>query len=168
VDDHFAVSSASSRMLAYLQAHLGETVTAASLSGVAGTQSWARRVRELREDNGWVIHTHTTNSSIAPGQYRLVFDQPRPELVEVWAAAKSAAKLRTKGGPVEPATRMHEFLRSISPQPAARDQLGHVIGGSKKIDECVRSLERRGVELDRISTDDLVCPGGIGLMQSKK
>jgi len=41
------------------------------LREVAGTSEWARRVRELRNEEGMNIVTHNDRSELKPGQYLL-------------------------------------------------------------------------------------------------
>jgi hypothetical protein len=48
-------------------------VNSVQLRDAAGTDvsEWARRVRELREDEGWLILSHNDSSELKPGQYLL-------------------------------------------------------------------------------------------------
>ena len=67
------------RIRRFLRARIGQVVTAAQLQEVAQPASeWARRVRELREDEGWPIHTNNDDNSLSPGQYRLDGEPPDP------------------------------------------------------------------------------------------
>ena len=59
------------RIRRFLLAHIGETVTSIQIRDAAGTgvSEWARRVRELREQEGWPILTHNDTTDLKPGQY---------------------------------------------------------------------------------------------------
>ncbi|MGC1782700.1 MAG: HNH endonuclease [Acidobacteriaceae bacterium] len=48
-------------------------ITSIELRDAAGSDvsEWARRVRELREDEGWQILTHNDSAGLKPGQYLL-------------------------------------------------------------------------------------------------
>src|ERR1019366_4745355 len=48
------------------------------IQDAAGTSvtEWARRVRELREDEGWKILTHNDTTDLKPGQYLLAEEPP--------------------------------------------------------------------------------------------
>ena len=46
---------ARARILAYLLDHVGEDVSGDQLAAVSGIQAWARRVRELRVEQGYDI-----------------------------------------------------------------------------------------------------------------
>ena len=37
---------------------------------------WARRIRELRNDEGWSIVTHNDDGALKPGEYKLVSEPP--------------------------------------------------------------------------------------------
>jgi hypothetical protein len=61
------------RIRRFLLANIGRVITSIEIRDAAGTEvsEWARRVRELREDEGWAILTHTDNAGLKPGQYML-------------------------------------------------------------------------------------------------
>lgn len=66
-------------MRAYFLAHVGETLTSRELQEVAGgAAEWARRVRELRDEEGYDIVTHNDLSSLKPGEYILRSQNSRP------------------------------------------------------------------------------------------
>ncbi|MDP1957505.1 MAG: HNH endonuclease signature motif containing protein [Rhodocyclaceae bacterium] len=49
------------------------------LRAVADNQSeWARRIRELRTEEGYLILTHNDRSELKPGQYLLATPKPQP------------------------------------------------------------------------------------------
>ena len=62
-----------SRIRRFLLANVGRVITSIEIRDAAGTEvsEWARRVRELREDEGWEILTHNDNAGLRPGQYLL-------------------------------------------------------------------------------------------------
>lgn len=65
-------TSVKSRLRAFLIANVGRVVTSRELQEVAAPASeWARRVRELRDEEGWPISTHNDDRNLRPGQYRL-------------------------------------------------------------------------------------------------
>jgi len=61
------------RIRQFLLAHIGEIVTSIQIRDAAGTgvSEWARRLRELREQEGWKIVTHHDTTELKPGQYIL-------------------------------------------------------------------------------------------------
>jgi 5-methylcytosine-specific restriction endonuclease McrA len=68
-------------MRAKLRAHflqnIGKVMTSDELREVAGKSEWARRVRELRNEEGYQILTHNDRSDLKPGEYLL--ENPRPQ-----------------------------------------------------------------------------------------
>ncbi|MBA3724980.1 MAG: HNH endonuclease [Armatimonadetes bacterium] len=84
------------RIREYLLAHVGEVVTSHQLRDAAGSNvsEWARRVRELREDEGWQILTHNDTIELSPGQY-ILKEAPTPNEGIVFGRPISA-KLRAE------------------------------------------------------------------------
>lgn len=58
--------------------NVGKVLNSKTLSNVAGTSEWARRVRELRNEEGMNIVTHNDRSSLKPGEYLLIDLKPLP------------------------------------------------------------------------------------------
>lgn len=80
------------RIRQFLYAHVGEIVTSEQVRDAAGASEWARRLRELREDEGWPILTHNDSASLSPGQY--ILTKKPPEKSEVAFARSISKKLR--------------------------------------------------------------------------
>ncbi len=66
------------KLRSFFLAHVGETLTSEMLRKVGGISEWARRVRELRQHEGMNIETDKDNSSLKPGEYRLIDTKPLP------------------------------------------------------------------------------------------
>lgn len=62
----------------YFLTHLGQVLDSDTLREVAGISEWARRVRELRNEEGYQILTHHDRSDLKPGQYILENPKPQP------------------------------------------------------------------------------------------
>lgn len=74
-----AGKGARQRLREYFLANIGEVMDAYTLRRVAGgITEWARRVRELRQIEGMNIQTDKDDSSLKPGEYRLVDAKPLP------------------------------------------------------------------------------------------
>ena len=69
------------RLRDYFLSHIGEVTDSAVLREIAGTSEWARRIRELRNEEGYQILTHNDRSDLKPGQYLLVSDKPQPAFI---------------------------------------------------------------------------------------
>jgi len=67
-----------SKLRDFFQANLGKILDSKTLQVVADSSEWARRIRELRNEEGLNIITHNDDSSLKPGQYKLLDLKPRP------------------------------------------------------------------------------------------
>lgn len=71
--------SARTRLLEYFLQNRGKILDSKELQAASGGISeWARRVRELRDEQGYQILSHKDRSNLKPGQYLLETDKRRP------------------------------------------------------------------------------------------
>lgn len=64
--------SSKKRILQYLLERVGQVVTSAELQVASGgVAEWARRLRELRDEEGYRILSHLDRADLKPGQYVL-------------------------------------------------------------------------------------------------
>lgn len=67
------------KLRAHFLANIGRIMDSEELRAVGDNQSeWARRVRELRTEEGYLILTHNDRSELKPGQYLLENPKPQP------------------------------------------------------------------------------------------
>ena len=72
-------NGARAKLRAYFLGNLGRVMDSDELRGVAGGISeWARRIRELRDEEGYSIQTHNDRADLKPGQYVLESAKPQP------------------------------------------------------------------------------------------
>lgn len=70
---------AKAKLRAHFLNNIGRIMESEELRVVASNQSeWARRVRELRTEEGYQILTHNDRSELKPGQYLLETPKPQP------------------------------------------------------------------------------------------
>lgn len=70
---------AKTKLRKYFLNNIGRVMDSDELREVSGNQSeWARRVRELRTEEGYQILTHNDRSDLKPGQYLLENEKPEP------------------------------------------------------------------------------------------
>lgn len=70
---------AKSNLRVYFLANIGRVISSQELRPVAGNISeWARRVRELRTEEGYLILTHNDRADLKPGDYLLENAKPQP------------------------------------------------------------------------------------------
>jgi hypothetical protein len=83
------------RIRKFFLANVGRVIDSRELQEASGQASeYARRTRELRDEEGWPILTHHDRSDLKPGQYYLE-DAPR-EKREIAFARGISAKLRAE------------------------------------------------------------------------
>ena len=67
-----------SKLREYFLQNVGVVLDSNILRDIAGTSEWARRIRELRNEEGLNIVTHNDRSDLKPGQYLLLNTKPLP------------------------------------------------------------------------------------------
>ncbi len=73
------LKGARAKLRAYFLGNIGRVMDSDELRGVAGGISeWARRIRELRDEEGYLIQTHNDRADLKPGQYVLESAKPQP------------------------------------------------------------------------------------------
>lgn len=98
------------RLRQYFEANVGKILNTSQLRRVAGVSEYARRIRELRNEEGMDIVTHNDRADLKLGQYMLVSLQREPRFVRGISAGQRARILQRNGmtcqicgaGPGEP------------------------------------------------------------------
>lgn len=87
--------SAKENLRRHFAANVGRVVNSVELRNAVGpdVSEWARRVREIRDNEGWKILTHHDRSDLKPGQYILT-EAPPGGRVAVRFSRTISAKLR--------------------------------------------------------------------------
>jgi hypothetical protein len=70
--------SARTKLREYFLNNVGRVVDSDKLREVAQISEWARRVRELRDEEGYKILSNNDRSDLKPGEYLLEDPAPRP------------------------------------------------------------------------------------------
>lgn len=67
------------KILDYLLKHIGQKVSSSELQEASGgAAEWGRRLRELRDEEGYNIISNKDRSDLKPGEYILLDDHRRP------------------------------------------------------------------------------------------
>jgi hypothetical protein len=112
------------------------------LSGVSGIYEWARRIRELRVEEGWRISSSQTRDDLKPGQYVLENAEPDLDLRDRW---RSANRIRQMPGPAT--SRILAYFRANIGKTISKDELRYVSkihAGPRR----VRELEEAGWQIE--------------------
>jgi len=72
--------SARDRIRDFLLKNVGKVVTTRQIQKVAQISEYARRIRELRDEEGLEIKSHIDRSDLKPGEYILESSKPRTTL----------------------------------------------------------------------------------------
>lgn len=119
------------RLRAYLMLNVGKKLESDELRKASGNVSeWARRIRELRTEEGYQILTHNDRSDLKPGQYLLISPTPVPAFERGISKEVRAFVLDRNGftcqmcGAVAGEPHPHDLTR------IARLHIGHIVDKS--------------------------------------
>lgn len=114
----------------YFLSHLGEVLDSHTLSAVAGISEWARRVRELRNEEGYQILTHHDRDSLKPGQYLLETAKPKPAFSREISKELRALILDRNGFTCQMCGAVAGEPHPYDPSRKTRLHIGHIIDKS--------------------------------------
>ena len=118
-----------------LRAHflnnIGKVMDSDQLRRVAGDiTEWARRVRELRTEEGYQILTHNDRDDLKPGQYILLDPAPKPAFERAISKETRAYVLDRNGFTCQMCGAVAGEPHPYDPTRRTRLHLGHVIDKS--------------------------------------
>ena len=114
----------------YFLEHIGEVLESNTLQEIAGTSEWARRVRELRNEEGYQILTHNDHSDLKPGQYTLPNPIPQPAFARELSKEVRAYVLDRNGFTCQMCGAVAGELHPYDPSRKTRLHIGHIIDKS--------------------------------------
>lgn len=119
------------KLRAHFLDNLGRVMDSKELREVANNQSeWARRVRELRTEEGYQILTHNDRSELKPGQYLLENAKPLPAFERAISKETRAFVLDRNGFTCQMCGAVAGEQHPYDPNRKTRLHLGHVIDKS--------------------------------------
>lgn len=95
-----------------------------------GTTEWARRVRELRTEEGFQIPTHNDRSELKPGQYLLLDPKPKPAFERAISKEARAYVLDRNGFTCQMCGAEAGEPHPYEPSRKTRLHIGHVVDKS--------------------------------------
>ncbi|MDR1569173.1 MAG: HNH endonuclease [Oscillospiraceae bacterium] len=119
--------SARDKLRIYLLNHIGETLDSNTLREVAAVSEWARRVRELRDEEGYEILTHNDRSSLKPGQYLLENPKPQPAFAREISKETRAYVLDRNGFTCQMCGAVAGESHPYDPSKKTRLHIGHIV-----------------------------------------
>ncbi len=120
------------RILDFLLTNIGRVIEGEEIREASGNVSeWARRVRELRDEEGYQILTHRDRRDLKPGQYLLETDKRLPTFARAISKETRAYVLERNGYTCQMCG-----LAAGDPDPfestrTVRLTMGHIIDKSK-------------------------------------
>ena len=114
----------------YFLDHLGEVLDSDTLREIAGISEWARRVRELRNEEGYQILTHHDRSDLKPGQYVLENPKPQPAFAREISKETRAYVLDRNGFTCQMCGAVAGEPHPYDPTRKTRLHIGHIIDKS--------------------------------------
>jgi hypothetical protein len=122
---------AKAKLRQYLLDHIGETLTSRELQEVSGgVAEWARRIRELRDEEGFDIVTHNDLSSLKPGEYVLRSGKPRPAFARGVSKETRALVLARNGFTCQMCGAGAGEPSPYDPSKNTRLHIGHIVDKS--------------------------------------
>ena len=122
---------ARAKLRVHFLANLGRVMGADELRPVAGNISeWARRVRELRTEEGFLILTHNDRADLKPGEYLLETAKPQPAFARAISKETRAFVLDRNGFTCQMCGAVAGESHPYDPTRKTRLHIGHVIDKS--------------------------------------
>ena len=123
-------NGARDKLREYFLQHIGEVLDSDTLREVAGISEWARRIRELRNEEGYQILTHNDRSELKPGQYILENPKPQPAFAREISKETRAYVLDRNGFTCQMCGAVAGEPHPYDPSRKTRLHIGHVIDKS--------------------------------------
>jgi hypothetical protein len=124
-------NGARAKLRAYFIGNIGRVMDSDELRGVAGGISeWARRIRELRDEEGYSIQTHNDRADLKPGQYVLESAKPQPAFARGVSKEARAFVLDRNGFTCQMCGAVAGEAHPFDAMRKTRLHIGHVIDKS--------------------------------------
>ncbi len=122
---------AKAKLRQYFIENVGKVMSSDELRAVADDKSeWARRVRELRTEEGYQILTHNDRSSLKPGQYLLLDAKPIPAFERSISKETRAFVLDRNGFTCQMCGAVASEPHPYDPTRTTRLHIGHIVDKS--------------------------------------
>ena len=129
------------RILEFLLANMGRVIEGDEIRAAAGNVSeWARRVRELRTEEGYQILTHRDRADLKPGQYLIETDKRLPAFARDISKETRAYVLERNGYTCQMCGLAAGDTDPFDPTRKVRLTMGHIIDKSKGGDDSPNNL----------------------------
>jgi len=125
-------TGARSKLREHFLRNIGRVMDSNELREVAGgITEWARRVRELRTEEGYQIQTHNDRSELIPGQYILLDPKPIPAFERSISKETRAFVLDRNGFTCQMCGAVAGEPHIYDPSRNTRLHIGHIVDKSQ-------------------------------------
>ncbi len=129
------------KILDYFLANLGKVLESRDIQAASGgAVEWARRVRELRNEDGYQILTHKDRADLKPNQYLLETEKRLPAFARDISKETRARVLERNGNTCQMCGVSAGDADPYYPNRTVRLTMGHIIDKSKGGDDSVQNL----------------------------
>jgi len=129
-------------ILDYLLKNVGQVVQSRELQRASGwAAEWGRRLRELRDEEGWLILSHKDRADLKPGQYLLENRGRRPAFKRGISKETRALVIERNGYTCQMCGLAAGDPDPFNPSRTVRLTMGHVIDKSKGGDDSLGNLK---------------------------
>ena len=126
-----ASTGARAKLRKYLLANTGRVIGSDELRKASGNISeWARRIRELRTEEGYQILTHNDRNDLKPGEYLLEDKKPKPAFARAISKETRSLVLDRNGFTCQMCGAVADEPHPYDPGRKTRLHIGHVIDKS--------------------------------------
>lgn len=128
-------------ILEFLLANVGRVLESREIQAASGgAVEWARRVRELRNEEGYQILTHKDRSDLKPNQYLLVSTKRQPAFCRNISKETRAQVLERNGYTCQMCGLAAGDPDPFNPDRTVRLTMGHIVDKSKGGDDTPQNL----------------------------
>ncbi len=132
---------AKAKLREHFLSNIGRVMDSEELREICNNQSeWARRVRELRTEEGYQILTHNDRSDLKPGQYILENPKPQPAFERAISKETRAFVLDRNGFTCQMCGAVAGEPHPYDPSRKTRLHIGHIIDKSQGGDDSATNL----------------------------
>ncbi len=140
-DPEAAKVGARERIRLYLIRHVGVVISASELEVVSGISEYARRVRELRVEDGYKILTGNSNDpdiglELSPNEYTLISPEPDSTAAHRWHMINRIRRDRALGSQAK----ILAFLKANVGEIVTTEELSYVSGNARQYARRTREL----------------------------
>lgn len=129
------------RVLDFLLANIGRVVSKDEIRKASGNASeWARRLRELRDEEGYSILSHRDRADLKPGQYLIESKKRRPVFARLISKETRAVVLDRNGFTCQMCGLAAGDPDPFTPGRTVRLTMGHITDKSKGGDDSPKNL----------------------------